>query len=134
MKKNSAYLFALTLFWVVPPIILTSSTVMAQSSIGTLLGRNYNATGNISCSIGEGQPTESCFFGVIRQGNGSGIVTVKKPDGRSRAIIFKNGKAEGYEQSEVDTDRFSSSKQGDLNIIRIGPERYEIPDAIVLGG
>jgi hypothetical protein len=100
----------------------------------TVPGTNYNATGNIPCSMGSGQPTVSCSFGVTREGTGSGIVTVKKPDGRTRAIFFQNGKAEGYDQSQADTGRFSATKQGDLNIIRIGQERYEIPDAVVFGG
>jgi hypothetical protein len=98
-------------------------------------GTNYNATGNIPCSMGGGQPTVSCSFGVTRKGNGSGIVTVKKPDGRTRAIFFDNGKATGYDQNQSDPGgRFSATKQSDLNIISIGQERYEIPDAVILGG
>lgn len=104
------------------------------SGDATVPGTNYNATGNIPCSMGGGQPTTSCSFGVTREGNGSGIVTVKKPDGRTRAIFFTNGKATGYDQSQADRGRFSATKQGDLNIIRIGQERYEIPDAVIFGG
>ena len=29
---------------------------------------------------------------------------------------------------------FSATKDGDLNMIKVGAERYEIPDAAVLGG
>lgn len=97
-------------------------------------GTNYNATGNIPCSMGGGQPTTSCRFGVVREGNGNGMVTVTKPDGRTRTIVFENGKATGYDQSQADRGRFSASKQSDLNIIRIGQERYEIPDAVIFGG
>ena len=97
-------------------------------------GTNYNATGNIPCSMGGGQPTASCSFGVTREGNGTGTVTVKKSDGRTRAIFFENGKATGYDQSQADPGRFSAKKQADLNIIRIGQERYEIPDAVIFGG
>jgi hypothetical protein len=97
-------------------------------------GTNYNATGNIPCSMGGGQPTTSCPFGVIRKGNGNGTVTVTKPDGRKRTIFFQTGKATGYDQSQADRGTFSASKQGDLAIIRIGQERYEIPDAVIFGG
>ena len=112
------------------------STPSNTSSEGDAMvpGTNYNATGDIPCSMGGGQPTGSCSFGVTRQGNGSGIVTVKKPDGRTRAIFFDNGKATGYDQSQSDRGKFSGTKQGDLNIIRIGEERYEIPDAVIFGG
>lgn len=100
----------------------------------TVPGTNFNATGNIPCSMGSGQPTTSCPFGVIREGNGNGTVTVTKPDGRKRVIFFQNGKAIGYDQSQADRGTFSASKRGDLNIIRIGQERYEIPDAVIFGG
>ncbi|MER2530236.1 MAG: hypothetical protein ABTR54_01330 [Candidatus Competibacter sp.] len=97
-------------------------------------GTDYHATGDISCSMGGGQPTGSCPFGVKREGNGSGVVTVTKPDGRTRAIFFDRGRATGYDMSQADRGEFRTSKQGDLNIIRIGRERYEIPEAVISGG
>lgn len=97
-------------------------------------GTDYHATGNIPCYMEGAQPTDSCPFGVKRDGSGSGIVTVTKPDGRTRAIFFDNGQATGYDVSEADPGEFSASKKGDLNIIRIGDERYEIPDAVIFGG
>jgi hypothetical protein len=97
-------------------------------------GTDYHATGNIPCSMGGGQPTGSCYFGVRREGGGSGMVTVTKPDGRTRTIFFENGWATGADVSQADPGKFSASKQADLSIIRIGPERYEIPDAVIFGG
>ncbi len=107
-----------------------------ESSSGDALvpGTNYNATGNIPCSMGGGQPTTSCRFGVVRKGNGNGAVTVTKPDNRTRTIFFENGKATGYDQSQADSGKFSAQKQADLNIVYIGQERYEIPDAVIYGG
>jgi hypothetical protein len=97
-------------------------------------GTGYHATGDIPCSMGGGQPTGSCPFGVKREGNGSGTVTLTKPDGRTRAIFFTNGRATGADTSEADPGRFSASRRGDLSVVRIGQERYEIPDAVVFGG
>lgn len=97
-------------------------------------GTNYNATGNIPCGMTTAQPTGSCFFGVNREGNGTGIVTVTKLDGRTRAIFFENGKATGYDTTQADPGEFSVEKQGDMSIVRIGQERYEIPDAVIFGG
>jgi hypothetical protein len=97
-------------------------------------GTDYNATGNIPCSMGNGRPTGSCPYGVSRRGNGSANVTVKKPDGRSRVIFFEKGKATGADTSQADPGAFSASKEGDLFIIRIGKERYEIPEAVIVGG
>ncbi len=49
-------------------------------------------------------------------------------------ISTQAGAAIGYDQSQSDRGRFSATKQSDLNIIRIGQERYEIPDAVIFGG
>jgi hypothetical protein len=84
--------------------------------------------------MGGEAPTGSCAFGVTREGNGSGIVTVTKSDGRTRAIFFENGTATGYDMSQADPGEFRAEKQADLNIIYIGEERYEIPDAVIFGG
>lgn len=97
-------------------------------------GTSYHATGSIPCSMGGGQPTGSCPFGVTREGGGSGTVTVTKPDGRTRAIFFENGNAVGCDASAVDPGEFRAARERDLSIIRIGGERYEIPDAVIQGG
>jgi hypothetical protein len=97
-------------------------------------GTSYNATGKIPCAMTRSQPTSSCSFGVTRQGNGSGTVTITKPDGGTRVIFFENGKATGYDVRQGDSGKFSASRQGDLTIVRIGQERYELPDAVIFGG
>jgi hypothetical protein len=84
--------------------------------------------------MGKGQPTGSCAFGVKREGNGSAMVTVTKVDGSKRVVFFENGRAIGYDQSQADTGKFKAEKEADLNLIHIGDERYEIPDAVVQGG
>jgi hypothetical protein len=45
------------------------------------------------------------------------------------------GRPIGADASQADGyPEFRATKEGNLNLIRIGEERYEIPDAIVLGG
>lgn len=112
----------------------SSSTSGSNEDDALVEGTNYNATGEIPCSITTGQPTGSCPFGVTREGNGTGIVTVTKPDGSTRAIFFENGEATGYDVNQTDSGEFSFEKQGDLSVIRIGEERYEIPEAVIFGG
>jgi len=97
-------------------------------------GTNYHATTEIPCFMGGGAPTMSCFAGVERQGGGSGMVTVTKPDGRTRTIFFEKGRATGYDQSQADPGKFSASRKGDTTIVHIGQERYEIFDAMLFGG
>jgi type IV secretory pathway VirB10-like protein len=97
-------------------------------------GTDYHATGDIPCAMGADQPTGTCPFGVKREGNGSGMVTVTKPDGRTRTIFFKDGNATGADTSEADPGEFSAEKKDDVSIVRIGDERYEIFDAVIFGG
>lgn len=97
-------------------------------------GTEYNATGKIPCSMGDDQPSGTCDFGVVREGNGTGMVTVTRPDGVKHVIFFENGKATGYDQSEADPGEFKATKESDMSTIHIGEERYEIPDAVIYGG
>jgi heat shock protein HslJ len=95
----------------------------------------FDATGTLSCAEGAGQPLRECDFGVARAGGGYSTVVVQKPYGGSRAIYFRMGKAIGADTSEADGYRdFSVTRENSLNRIQVGPERYEIPDAVVLGG
>ena len=115
-------------------MIVTSAEKKNDNQDALVPGTNYNATGNIQCYFGGEQNAISCLFGVVREGNGSGSVTITKPDGRTRTIFFEDGKALGYDQSQADNGKFSSKKEGDLFIINIGEERYEIPEAVIFGG
>jgi hypothetical protein len=95
----------------------------------------FDATGRIPCAQDAGQPMAQCEFGVARAGGGYATVVVKKPDGRTRAIFFSMGRPIGADTSQADGyPEFRATKQNDLNLIRIGKERYEIPDAVPLGG
>ena len=95
----------------------------------------FDATGPIPCAECPGQPMTQCEFGVARAGGGYATVVVQKPDGGTRAIYFRMGRPIGAATSEADNPgRFSARSEAGLHFIRIGEERYEIWDAIVLGG
>jgi len=49
-------------------------------------------------------------------------------------ILFDRDRATGSDRSQADPGEFRASRQADLNLIRIGPERYEIPDAVISSG
>jgi len=114
--------------------ITGAAASMAPSNDAKVPGTPYHATGDIPCSMGDGQPTGSCPFGVVREGQGSGMVTVTKPDGRTRTIFFEKGKATGYDTSQSDTGKFKAEEKDGLYIIHIGKERYEIFEAVIFGG
>ena len=95
----------------------------------------FDATGFLPCASAVGQPMGQCAFGVARAGGGYATVIIQKPDRRSRAIFFRMGRPIGADVSEAEGPHdFQSSKDGDLSFIRVGNERYEIPDAVVFGG
>jgi len=96
---------------------------------------SFDATGRIPCAWSAGQPMTTCAFGVARAGGGYATVVITRSDGVTRAIYFRMGRPVGADTSEADAyPRFGATKESDLHLIRVGDERYEIPDAVVLGG
>ncbi|MGE6784541.1 hypothetical protein ACQKGL_18690 [Ensifer adhaerens] len=106
-----------------------------SASVDALVpGTIFNATAEVPCSRAAGQPTTSCKAGVVRRGNGSADVTVFWPDGGSRVLFFKDGQFAGADISGADGDTPSSTTENGLYLIRVGAQRFEIPDVLVLGG
>ena len=96
---------------------------------------DFDATGSIPCAEHLGQPMVNCEFGVARAGGGYATVVITRPDGRPRAIYFRMGVPIGADTSQADGyPEFTATKELDLHFIRIGHERYEIPDAVIVGG
>jgi len=96
---------------------------------------DFDATGKIPCVQTEGQPMGQCDFGVARHGGGFASVVVTKGDGMKRTLFFRRGVATGADTSEADGyHEFSGAIEGGLYMIRVGPERYEIPEAVIFGG
>ena len=95
----------------------------------------YHATGMVDCVRNADAPQQSCNFGVVREGNGTGRVTIEWPNGGSRTIFFEGGTAMSYDQSQADQgSEMTVTRDGDNSIIFIGEERFVIPDAVILGG
>jgi heat shock protein HslJ len=105
-----------------------------DSSLRAGQGR-FDATGPLPCSFAAAQPMAQCEFGVARAGGGYATVVVKKPGGGTRAIFFRMGRPISADVSESEGRlKFSATKDKGVHRIRVGDERYEIDDAIVLGG
>jgi heat shock protein HslJ len=95
----------------------------------------FDASGPLPCAFAAGQAMGQCEFGVARAGGGYATVVVKKPNGRTRAIYFRMGRPIGADVSESEGRlEFSATKKNGVHRIRIGGERYEVPDAVILGG
>lgn len=86
-----------------------------------------NATGTLPCSTALGVPTSACGYAVTRNGEGNATVMVTWAGGGNREIRFENG-------APVPMNGLATERRGDLTVIEIGNERYEIPDAVINGG
>ena len=119
-----------------PAISPDGSAAMGPDDSALRAGQGqFDASGHLPCAFAAAQPTGQCEFGVARAGGGYATVVIKKSDGRTRAIFFRMGRPIGADVSESEGRlEFSATKDGDLHRIRIGDERYEIPDAVVFGG
>lgn len=119
-----------------PAISPDGSAAMGPDDSALRAGQGqFDATGPLPCAFSDSQPMGQCPFGVSRAGGGYATVIVTKSDGRTRAIFFRMGRPIGADVAESEGRHdFRATKDGDLHRIRIGNERYEITDAIVLGG
>ena len=60
---------------------------------------------------------------------------VTRPDRRKRTIFFEDGNAVSADTSQADGyGEFRASRDGDISMVSVGEERYEIPDAVPFGG
>ncbi|PWS35317.1 hypothetical protein DFH01_16920 [Falsiroseomonas bella] len=108
----------------------------ARANDARVAGTNFHATGQIPCAREQGQPMASCAFGVERtRGRGNGQVTITWPGGGTRVIYFEDGTPMRYDESQADGGaRMTVGRQGDTFHIRIGHQRFEIPEAVITGG
>jgi hypothetical protein len=93
-------------------------------------GAPFDATGFVACASSAGEPMRSCPFGVVRDGPGNAGVWIALGDGVERQILFEAGAPVA---TNLDAT-LAAERSGDLTLVRIGEERYEIPDALVNGG
>lgn len=91
--------------------------------------RLFDAMGTLPCAMIPGQPTRDCAYGVLRSAAGLASLQITGMAGLTRWIYFENGvpvRSDG-------AGGFAVERLGDLFLIRIGGERFEVPLAVVLG-
>lgn len=100
-------------------------------------GTRYHATAQVRCSGYQGAAAGICDAGVVRGTETGTYVEVALPDGRTRTIFFNSdGSFLSFSTAQADGTAamaISSSREGDTTIATLGTERYEIPDAFVMG-
>lgn len=120
-----------------PAITPDGSVATGPDDSALRAGQNdFDATGIVPCRAGKGAASSRCKMSVARAGGGYATVVVKRPSGDGvRVIYFRIGRAIGVGSSEASPPgKFQASKKRDSHIIHVGHERYEIPEAVVLGG
>lgn len=93
-------------------------------------GAAFDATGEISCAPAAGQDMRPCAFGVVRDGPGNAGVWIALGDGVERQILFEGGKPIAANTAAP----LGFDDAGGVFLVRVGDERYDIPDAVVNGG
>jgi len=93
-------------------------------------GTSFDATGSVACAARIGEPIRQCHFGVVREGPGNAGLWVALGDGIERQILFEGGAPVATNSA----DNMSFEKAGDLFLIRVGDERFQVPEAVVTGG
>lgn len=101
-------------------------------------GTDFHAIAEIPCGLDQ-ELDASCSAGVTRNSgpDGTSFVEVTKPDGTTRILFFQGTKASGADSSTADGSsryRFLWHREADWTVIRYGPERYRVPDALIVGG
>jgi len=97
-----------------------------------LPGTSYHASAEVPCMSGSSGKAASCKASVIRRANNSATVVVTNPEGQKRQFLFVKGKAVTSDQPE----KLSVQRPCDVSVLSLGEnfERYEIVDALVVGG
>ena len=105
---------------------------LSPSRDALIPGTPYHASAELPCISGSSGKAASCKASVIRRANSSATVVVTNPEGQKRQFLFVNGKAVASDQPE----QLMVQKRGDVSLLSLGEnfERYEIVDALVVGG
>ncbi|NKJ50474.1 hypothetical protein CIC12_27875 [Burkholderia sp. SG-MS1] len=100
-------------------------------------GTAFSATGKLPCVRSAGQTAGMCRFSVTRHSDRTANVTVYWPGGGARTIFFgADGVVTGVSTTTTGqslAEKSVARKNGEVNLISIGDERYEITDSILSG-
>jgi hypothetical protein len=105
---------------------------LSPSRDALIPGTPYHASAEVPCMSGSSGQVARCKASVIRRANNSATVVVTSPEGQKRQFLFVNGKAVASDQPE----KLMVQMSGDRSLLTLGEnfERYEISDALVVGG
>jgi hypothetical protein len=101
-------------------------------------GTGYNATAEVLCAGYRKHPAGRCPAGVKRNMDGGmTVVEITWPDRDSRALFFDaSGKFVTANTNQADGSAAfqpKATREGDMIIVTIGPERYQFAEILLSG-
>lgn len=86
--------------------------------------KNFNAVGELPCSLSLGQPTTQCKYGVVRHGNGTADLSVFSKQNKEYLLKFKQGK--------LVSPAGKTQKRANLSLLELdSKQRFEVLDSIL---
>jgi hypothetical protein len=89
---------------------------------------DYDAVGYLDCQLVGSEMPRACPFGIDRGDAGSASLTIQTPFEQERILNLAGGSF-----TDPSGNRVSAQREADLWRVKVGEERYEIPDAALTG-
>ncbi len=125
-RRNEATKYALTIAVTGKPL-----PPLPAARDAKVAGTAYHATAQVNCVPPYATAPTTCDAGVIRRGSdGTATVVFIGKNNLVRRVLFVQGKPTAADG----VDPVSSAKQGDVTTVKVGDERYDVPDAFLTGG
>jgi hypothetical protein len=128
-RRNETSNYALT-------IALTGKALapLPAAKDALIPGTAFHASASINCIppfASDLKPQQCEAFVIRRSFDGTATVEIRGANAIKRRILF----VKGIPVASDSTESLTHSHEGDLSVVKFGAdERYEIPDALLLGG
>lgn len=103
------------------------ATVRAQKGL-------FDNIGTLPCQIAAAADVDICDYGIARDGGGTAVMVIYRPDGSERVLHFAEGDLVFAEvQSDQDAGVIDSRVQNDMIAVTLADEYFEVPQRLLLG-
>lgn len=96
---------------------------------------DFDARAQVRCRESATAAANYCDAAVSRSGGGYATLIVTRPSGSERVFYFRMGRLIGVNVSEADyPGELKQHRVDDAYEVKLGAERYTLPDALIIGG
>ncbi|NDR57385.1 META domain-containing protein [Aliiruegeria sabulilitoris] len=94
----------------------------------------FDNIGTLDCRGSVKGEVALCDYGVARDGDHSAVLVIYDPDGGERVVHFAEGELAYAETAEgTASDAQDSELSGDLLVVTLGQQTYEVPQTVIVG-